>query len=137
MAYYIKKPAILVTGDVFYKGNSTWTQDSSQKATYTQAAANAMVAQAGDGKNGGFVGATVVTMGLLSLPTMLKRGYSPTISTGTICDAGTLVHIIPPSIVLILLGDQISAAYQKAQLAKGNFSPDSCLLYTSPSPRDS
>ena len=61
MAYYIKKPAILVTGDVFYKGNSTWTQDSSQKATYTQAAANAMVAQAGDGKNGGFVGATVVS----------------------------------------------------------------------------
>jgi tripartite ATP-independent transporter DctM subunit len=64
-------------------------------------------------------------MGLLSLPTMLKRGYSPTISTGTICAAGTLGQIIPPSIVLILLGDQISAAYQQAQLAKGNFSPDS------------
>ena len=73
----------------------------------------------------GIVGATVVTMGLLSLPTMLKRGYSPTISTGTICAAGTLGQIIPPSIVLILLGDQISAAYQQAQLAKGNFSPDS------------
>ena len=57
----------------------------------------------------GIVGATVVTMGLLSLPTMLKRGYSPTISTGTICAAGTLGQIIPPSIVLILLGDQISA----------------------------
>ena len=65
----------------------------------------------------GIVGATVVTMGLLSLPTMLKRGYSPTISTGTICAAGTLGQIIPPSIVLILLGDQISAAYQQAQLA--------------------
>jgi tripartite ATP-independent transporter DctM subunit len=73
----------------------------------------------------GIVGATVVTMGLLSLPTMLKRGYSPTISTGTICAAGTLGQIIPPSIVLILLGDQISAAYQQAQLAKGNFAPDS------------
>ena len=73
----------------------------------------------------GIVGATVVTMGLLSLPTMLKRGYSPTISTGTICAAGTLGQIIPPSIVLILLGDQISAVYQQAQLAKGNFAPDS------------
>ncbi|HIG08846.1 MAG TPA: TRAP transporter large permease subunit [Alphaproteobacteria bacterium] len=73
----------------------------------------------------GIVGATVVTMGLLSLPTMLKRGYSPTISAGTICAAGTLGQIIPPSIVLILLGDQISAVYQQAQLAKGNFAPDS------------
>jgi tripartite ATP-independent transporter DctM subunit len=73
----------------------------------------------------GIVGATVVTMGLLSLPTMLKRGYSPTIATGTICAAGTLGQIIPPSIVLILLGDQISAVYQQAQLAKGNFAPDS------------
>ena len=73
----------------------------------------------------GIVGATVVTMGLLSLPTMLKRGYSPTIATGTICAAGTLGQIIPPSIVLILLGDQISAAYQQAQLAKGNFAPES------------
>jgi len=73
----------------------------------------------------GIVGATVVTMGLLSLPTMLKRGYAPTISAGTICAAGTLGQIIPPSIVLILLGDQISAAYQQAQLAKGNFAPES------------
>jgi tripartite ATP-independent transporter DctM subunit len=73
----------------------------------------------------GIVGATVVTMGLLSLPTMLKRGYAPTISAGTICAAGTLGQIIPPSIVLILLGDQISAAYQQAQLSKGNFAPES------------
>ena len=72
----------------------------------------------------GIVGATVVTMGLLSLPTMLKRGYSPEIACGSICAAGTLGQIIPPSIVLILLGDQISAAYQQAQLAQGNFSPD-------------
>ena len=72
----------------------------------------------------GIVGATFVTMGLLSLPTMLKRGYDPAISCGSICAAGTLGQIIPPSIVLILLGDQISAAYQQAQLAKGNFAPE-------------
>ena len=60
MAYYIKKPAILVSGDVYYKGNATWTQDSSEKATYTQSAANAMIANT-DGKNGGFSGATVVS----------------------------------------------------------------------------
>lgn len=52
----------------------------------------------------GIVGATVVTMGLLSLPTMIKRGYSPEVATGTICSAGTLGQIIPPSIVLVLLG---------------------------------
>ena len=72
----------------------------------------------------GIVGATVVTMGLLSLPTMLKRGYSPALATGSICAAGTLGQIIPPSIVLILLGDVISNAYQKAQLEQGVFSPD-------------
>lgn len=72
----------------------------------------------------GIVGATVVTMGLLSLPTMLKRGYSPALATGSICAAGTLGQIIPPSIVLILLGDVISNAYQKAQLEQGIFSPD-------------
>ncbi len=72
----------------------------------------------------GIVGATVVTMGLLSLPTMLKRGYSPQIATGTICASGTLGQIIPPSIILILLGDVLSSAYQQAQLATGNWSPD-------------
>lgn len=56
----------------------------------------------------GIVGATVVTMGLLSLPTMLKRGYSPELSTGTICAAGTLGQIIPPSIVLVLLGSVLN-----------------------------
>ena len=71
----------------------------------------------------GIVGATVVTMGLLSLPTMIKRGYSPAIATGTICASGTLGQIIPPSIVLVLLGDVLSSAYQQAQLAQGNFSP--------------
>jgi tripartite ATP-independent transporter DctM subunit len=71
----------------------------------------------------GIVGATVVTMGLLSLPTMLKRGYSPSISAGTICASGTLGQIIPPSIILVMLGDVISSAYQQAQLAQGIFSP--------------
>ena len=72
----------------------------------------------------GIVGATVVTMGLLSLPTMLKRGYDPALATGTIAASGTLGQIIPPSIVLVLLGDQISNAYQEAQRAQGIFSPD-------------
>ena len=72
----------------------------------------------------GIVGATVVTMGLLSLPTMLRRGYDPAFATGTIAAAGTLGQIIPPSIVLILLGDVISNAYQKAQLEQGIFAPD-------------
>ncbi len=72
----------------------------------------------------GIVGATVVTMGLLSLPTMLKRGYDPQISTGMICASGTLGQIIPPSIVLVLLGDVLSSAYQQAQLDMGIFSPE-------------
>lgn len=73
----------------------------------------------------GIVGATVVTMGLLSLPTMLKQGYSPSLATGTICATGTLGQIIPPSIALVLLGDVLSSAYQKAQLDMGIFSPES------------
>jgi len=72
----------------------------------------------------GIVGATVVTMGLLSLPTMLKRGYSPELATGTICASGTLGQIIPPSIILVLLGDVLSSAYQQAQIEQGNFAPD-------------
>ncbi len=71
----------------------------------------------------GIVGATVVTMGLLSLPTMLRRGYDPAIASGTICASGTLGQIIPPSIILVLLGDVVSTAYQQAQLAQGVFSP--------------
>ena len=71
----------------------------------------------------GIVGATVVTMGLLSLPTMLRRGYSPEISAGTICASGTLGQIIPPSIILVMLGDVMTSAYQQAQLEMGVFSP--------------
>lgn len=72
----------------------------------------------------GIVGATVVTMGLLSLPTMLRRGYSKTLACGSIAASGTLGQIIPPSIVLVLLGDQLSTAYQNAQFELGIFSPD-------------
>jgi tripartite ATP-independent transporter DctM subunit len=72
----------------------------------------------------GIVGATVVTMGLLSLPTMLRRGYDPGIACGTICASGTLGQIIPPSIILVLLGDVLSSAYQQAQLDMGLYSPD-------------
>jgi tripartite ATP-independent transporter DctM subunit len=71
----------------------------------------------------GIVGATVVTMGLMSLPTMLDRGYDAKLATGTICATGTLGQIIPPSIALVLLGDTLSSAYQQAQLDMGVFSP--------------
>jgi len=76
----------------------------------------------------GIVGATVVTMGLLSLPTMMRRGYSAEVATGTICASGTLGQIIPPSIVLVLLGDVISSSYQQAQLDQGIFAPDSITV---------
>ena len=71
----------------------------------------------------GIVGATVVTMGLMALPTMLRHGYDPKLATGTICATGTLGQIIPPSIALVLLGDVLSSAYQQAQLSQGIFSP--------------
>jgi len=71
----------------------------------------------------GIVGATVVTMGLMSLPTMLKRGYSSSQATGIIAATGTLGQIIPPSIALVLLGDTLSSAYQQAQLNMGIFTP--------------
>ncbi|RMD63584.1 MAG: TRAP transporter large permease subunit, partial [Alphaproteobacteria bacterium] len=72
----------------------------------------------------GIVGATVVTMGLLSLPTMLKAGYDPKLACGTICASGTLGQIIPPSIVLVILGDILQGANTQAQLALGNYAPD-------------
>ena len=71
----------------------------------------------------GIVGATVVTMGLMSLPTMLKRGYSASQAMGIICATGTLGQIIPPSIALVLLGDILSTAYQQAQLSAGVYTP--------------
>ncbi len=71
----------------------------------------------------GIVGATVVTMGLMSLPTMLNARYDKRLATGAICATGTLGQIIPPSIALVLLGDVISNAYQQAQLSMGIFNP--------------
>jgi len=72
----------------------------------------------------GIVGATVVTMGLLALPTMLRSNYDPRLACGTICASGTLGQIIPPSIVLVILGDQISSVYSEAQRSIGNWSPE-------------
>jgi len=72
----------------------------------------------------GIVGATVVTMGLLSLPAMINRGYDKGLSAGIICASGTLGQIIPPSIVLVILGDVMSSAFQQAQLRQGIFSPE-------------
>lgn len=72
----------------------------------------------------GIIGATIVMLGMISLPTMLKSGISPRLSSGLICASGTLGQIIPPSIVLILLGDQISNAYLEAQQSIGNFAPE-------------
>lgn len=69
----------------------------------------------------GIVGATVVTMGLLGLPTMLRAGYDKRLAVGTICASGTLGQIIPPSIALVILGDALSGVYAESQLAKGNF----------------
>ena len=71
----------------------------------------------------GIVGATVVTMGLMSLPSMLKAKYDPSFAAGTICATGTLGQIIPPSIALVLLGDVLANAYQQAQLGQGIFNP--------------
>lgn len=72
----------------------------------------------------GIVGATVVTMGLLALPTMLRRGYDPALAAGSIAATGTLGQIIPPSIALVLLGDVLSNAYQEAQLSQGIYATD-------------
>ncbi len=71
----------------------------------------------------GIVGATVVAMGLISLPSLLRHGYGPGLASGTICATGTLGQIIPPSIALVLLGDILSSAYSQAQLQMGIFTP--------------
>src|SRR5208282_4834303 len=71
----------------------------------------------------GVVGATTVTMGLIVLPTMLRHGYDKALAAGTVAATATLAQIFPPATVLVLLGDQLSNAYQSAQLAQGNFAP--------------
>jgi tripartite ATP-independent transporter DctM subunit len=72
----------------------------------------------------GIVGAAVVTMGMISLPLMLRIGYDRQLSSGTICASATLAQIIPPSTVLIFIGDMLQAANSQAQLARGNMAPD-------------
>lgn len=72
----------------------------------------------------GIVGATAVTMGLIMLPAMLRHGYDPRLAAGTVAASATLAQIIPPSTVLVVLGDQLNNAYQAAQFAQGKFSPN-------------
>jgi len=72
----------------------------------------------------GVVGATVVTMGLISLPAMLRAGYDPKLATGVICASGTLGQIIPPSTVLIFMGDMLAGINSQVQMEKGNFAPE-------------
>ncbi len=69
----------------------------------------------------GIVGATVIAMGLIALPTMLRNGYNPRLASGVVCTAGTLGQIIPPSTLLIILSDVMSNSYQQAQFAQGKF----------------
>ena len=80
------------------------------------------------GASTGIVGASVITLGLLSLPVMLKNNYPKSLSCGVICASGTLGQIIPPSLVLILLADVTSSAYQQAQLDMGVFSPETVTI---------
>ena len=70
----------------------------------------------------GIVGATVVAMGMIALPTMLRAGYDRRLASGIVCTSGTLGQIIPPSTLLIILSDVISNAYQQAQYTQGKFS---------------
>jgi len=76
----------------------------------------------------GVVGATTVTMGLIVLPTMLRHGYDKRLAAGTVAATATLAQIFPPATVLVLLGDQLSTAYQSAQLQQGNFAPSSVTV---------
>jgi tripartite ATP-independent transporter DctM subunit len=76
----------------------------------------------------GVVGATTVTMGLITLPTMLRYGYDPRLAAGTVAATSTLAQIMPPATVLVVLGDQLNNSYQAAQLASGIFAPSSLSL---------
>jgi tripartite ATP-independent transporter DctM subunit len=76
----------------------------------------------------GVGGATTVTMGLIVLPTMLRHGYDKALAAGTVAATATLAQIFPPATVLVLLGDQLSNSYQAAQLAKGNFAPQTVTV---------
>ena len=76
----------------------------------------------------GVVGATTVTMGLITLPAMLRHGYNKALAAGTVAATATLAQIFPPATVLVLLGDQLATAYQAAQLSKGIFAPASVTV---------
>ena len=79
----------------------------------------------------GIVGASVVMLTMIALPSMMERGYSKELATGTIASAGTLGILIPPSIMLVIMGDLLSVS-----VGAPTETDNSCLLYTSPSPRD-
>ncbi|MCB1385620.1 MAG: TRAP transporter large permease subunit [Nitratireductor sp.] len=72
----------------------------------------------------GVIGATIFMLGMIALPAMLSAKYSPRLAAGVICASGSLGQIIPPSILLILLADQVSAAYQAGRRLAGDFSPE-------------
>lgn len=72
----------------------------------------------------GIVGATVIAMGMIALPTMLRSGYDPRLAAGIVCASGTLGQIIPPSTLLLILSDVVSNSYQQAQYAQGKFAID-------------
>ncbi len=76
----------------------------------------------------GVVGATAVTIGLIMLPTMLRHGYDPRLAAGTVAATATLAQIFPPATVLVLLGDQMSNAYQAVQLSQGIYAPRSVTV---------
>jgi tripartite ATP-independent transporter DctM subunit len=76
----------------------------------------------------GVIGATAVTMGLISLPIMLRAAYEKRFACGSIAAAATLTQIIPPSTVLVVLGDQLAIAYQRAQLADGVLAPETVTV---------
>jgi tripartite ATP-independent transporter DctM subunit len=76
----------------------------------------------------GVAGATTVTMGLITLPAMMRHGYDPRLAAGTVAATATLAQITPPATVLVLLADQVNIAFQSAQLAAGKFSPDSVSI---------
>ncbi len=76
----------------------------------------------------GVIGATAVTMGLISLPVMLRASYDKRLASGSIAAAATLAQIVPPSTVLVVLGDQLAVAYQQAQLVEGKFAPETVTV---------
>ncbi|MGB2020914.1 MAG: TRAP transporter large permease subunit [Candidatus Puniceispirillaceae bacterium] len=84
----------------------------------------------------GIVGATVVAMGLISLPSMMRNKYSPSLASGTICASGTLGQIIPPSIVLIILADQLGSASDQASAMRQTAYKDATGEFTMPSAFD-